>query len=104
MRAVGQQEIAVSTAKLSLYPLLRDASPRRPMMSIEAAKSALDRDEDEIVALIGTWLIGWDIATPGSGRREWRILTRSVSLAAKSLGGRRRPPFWNWNDVLGLVL
>lgn len=104
MRAIGQQKITADTTKSSLFPLLREASPRRPMMSIEAAKGALDRDEDEVVALIGTWLIGWDIATPGSGRREWRILTRSVSLAARFPEGRERPPQWNWTDVLGLVL
>lgn len=73
------------------------------MMTMEAAKGALDRDEDEVVALIGKWLVGWDIATPGSGRREWRILTRSVSLGARFLGANHRPPQWNWDDVLGLV-
>jgi hypothetical protein len=104
MRAVGQQEIARIDRKLQLFPELREVSAIRSMMSIEAAKGALDRDEDGVVALIGTWLIGWDIATPGSGRREWRMLTRSVSLAARFLDTRQRPPQWIWDEVLGLVL
>src|SRR5579871_3875847 len=103
MRAIGQQKISVIVAATPIFPQLRDVSPRRPMMTMEAAKGALDRDEDEIVALIGKWLVGWDIATPGSGRREWRILTRSISLGARFLGADHRPPQWNWNDVLGLV-
>jgi hypothetical protein len=103
MRAAGQQEIAAVVSKSGRFPVFEEVSPRRPMMSMEAAKGALDRDEDEVVALIGTWLIGWDIATPGSGRREWRVLTRSVSLGAQFLGRIQQPPQWNWNDVLGLV-
>src|SRR5579862_9380247 len=104
MRASGQQESsAADIAKSFLLPVLQEASSRRPTMTIEAAKGALDRDEDEIVALIGTWLIGWDIATPGSARREWRILTRSISLVAGFLGRNERPPQWVWGDVLGLV-
>jgi hypothetical protein len=71
---------------------------------MEAAKGALDRDEDGVIALIGTWLIGWDIATPKSGRREWRILTRSVSVATRILESKQRPPQWIWNEILGLVL
>lgn len=104
MRAVGQQEIARNNRKLRLFPELQEVSAIRSMMSMEAAKGALDRNEDGVVALIGTWLIGWDIATPGSGRREWRILTRSVSLAARFLETNQRPPQWIWNEVLGLVL
>ena len=103
MRAIEQQETPAVIVKRRFFPELRETLPRRPMMTIEAAKGALDRDEDEVVALIGKWLVGWDIATPGSERREWRILTRSVTLAARFPGGRRRPPQWNWTDVLGLV-
>lgn len=103
MRAVEQQKIPVNIAKSSVFPVFEEASSRRPTMTMEAAKGALDRDEDEVVALIGSWLIGWDIATPGSGRREWRILTRSVSLGAVFLGREERPPQWVWSDVLGLV-
>jgi hypothetical protein len=104
MRAIGQQKIAAVIGRSSLFPVLQEASSRRPMMSMEAAKGALDRDEDGVVALIGTWLVGWDIATPGSVRREWRILTRSVSLAARFLETKQRPPHWIWNEVLGLIL
>jgi hypothetical protein len=104
MRALGQQEILRVARKARLFPELNEAPPVRSMMTLEAAKGALDRDEDGVIALIGTWLIGWDIATPGSGRREWRILTRSVSLAAKFLTSKQRPPQWIWNEILGLVL
>jgi hypothetical protein len=103
MRAVEQQKIPADLAKSFVFPLFEEVSSRRPTMTMEAAKGALDRDEDELVALIGTWLIGWDIATPGSGRREWRILTRSVSLGASFLGRNERPPLWVWGDVLGLI-
>ena len=103
MRALGQQKILANIANSSFLPVLQDASSRRPTMTLEAAKGALDCDEDEVIALIGTWLIGWDISTPGSGRREWRILTRSVSLGAIFLGRDERPPQWVWGDVLGLV-
>jgi len=104
MRAIEQQEIVRATRKLRWFPELQEVSHGRPMMSMEAAKGALDRDEDGVVALIGTWLVGWDIATPGSGRREWRILTRSVSIAARFLEKKEWPPQWIWNEVLGLVL
>jgi hypothetical protein len=104
MRALEQLEIGWTTRKARLFPELREAPPVRSMMTLEAAKGALDRDEDGVIALIGMWLIGWDIATPGSGRREWRILTRSVSLAAKFLTSKQRPPEWIWNEILGLVL
>lgn len=104
MRATGQQEIGRSNRELRCFPELQDVSPFRSMMGIEAAKGALDRDEDGVLALVGTWLIGWDIATPGSARREWRVLTRSVSLAARFLERKQRSPHWAWNEVLGLVL
>ena len=104
MRAMEQQEIVRSARKSRLFQQLREVSPRGSMMSIEAAKGALDRDEEGVVALIGTWLVGWDIATPGSERRERRILARSVSLAARFLERKQRPPPWIWNEVLGLVL
>src|SRR5689334_14608653 len=104
MRAMEQLESVRAARRIRLFPELHDVSPFRSMMSMEAAKGTLDRDEDGVIALMGTWLIGWDIATPGSGRREWRFLSRSVSLAARFHETKQRPPLWVWNEVLGLVL
>lgn len=87
-----------------LVPEWREPLLRCPLMSMEAAKGVLDRDQREVIALIGTWLIAWDIATPGAGRVERRILTQSISLAAKFLGTNRRPGKWNWSEVIALIL
>jgi hypothetical protein len=85
-------------------PNLRDPRHRRPMMSVDSAKGALDRNEDEVVELIGAWLVAWNIASPDAQRRELRILTRSVSMAVKFLDTDTRPPRWDWQEILGLVL
>lgn len=84
-------------------PELSEPLIRCPVMSIEAAKGALGCDQREVIALIGTWLIAWDIAMPGAGRGERRILTRSISLAAKFPDTTLRPPKWIWREVLALI-
>jgi hypothetical protein len=60
---------------------LRDPRHKRPVMTMGAAKGILDVSEDEILAMIDERLalIAFDVATPGSERRELRILTHSVA-------------------------
>jgi hypothetical protein len=85
-------------------PNLRDPRHRRPMMTMEAAKGALDRNEDQVLGLVGTWLVAWNIASPDARRRELRILSRSVSLASKFLDSIEQPQCWDGREVLRLVL
>lgn len=94
--------MSVRTIQFSV-PEPGPAVHRRPMMSMEAVKGVLDRDDYGIISLVGTWLVSWDIAVPGVSRRERRILSRSVSLAAKFLNTSRRPHKWKWSEVLELI-
>jgi len=59
---------------------LADPRYKRPTMAVETAKGILDLTEDDVVALVDEGaLVAWDIRSPGSERRELRILTASVS-------------------------
>lgn len=52
----------------------------RPLVPIEAVMVLLDRDEDDVMNLIDTGALrcAWNIASPGSERREIRVWRDSV--------------------------
>ncbi len=52
----------------------------RPLIPIEAVMVLADRDEDDVLNLIDIGMLRWafDIATPGTDRRELRIFRESL--------------------------
>lgn len=74
----------------------------RPLVPIEAAMVMLDRDEDEILHAVESGVLGWawDIATPGSERREIRIWRDSLL----SLLAGEREPVREWPHVQAMIL
>lgn len=74
----------------------------RPLVPVEACMVILDRDEDEILRAVETGALGWawDVAMPGTDRRELRVWRESVA----ALAARRREEDLPPETVLGRIL
>ena len=77
----------------------------RPLLSIDAAKAILNRDEDAILALIESGRIAWafDIRSPGAARSCVRIYRDSVFNLLPTTFSATGPRA-TLQDVIGEVL
>ena len=98
----------ISMVATQLRLPLHDPRYRRPMMPVAAAKGILDVSEDDVVELIevNQALWAWNVAAPGVGRRELRLLTQGVARY-QELSGRGttvNDRGFSWDQVQEFIL